>query len=98
MQVEPYLDFNGRCDEAIEFYKSALGAKVDMLMRFKECPEPHAPGMHADVGDKVMHAALRIGNSTVMASDGRAQGAPRFQGVSLSLRVSNDAEARQRFA
>ncbi|MGH6890800.1 MAG: VOC family protein [Dongiaceae bacterium] len=96
MQVQPYLFFDGRCEEAIEFYRKALGAEVTMLMRFKENPEPgmNPPG----AGDKVMHASLRIGDATVMASDGRCQGRPSFQGFSLSLTVPSEAEADRLFA
>jgi PhnB protein len=95
MQVQPYLNFDGRCEEAIEFYRAALGAEVTMLMRFKDAPPD--PRMTAPP-DKVMHANLRIGESTVLASDGRCQGRPNFQGVSLSLTVANEAEAERRFA
>ena len=96
MQVQPYLFFDGRCEEALEFYKSALGAEVQMLMRFKDNPEPQAnpPGS----GDKVMHTSFRIGDTTVMASDGRCQGQPSFQGFALSLTARDDAEAERRFA
>jgi PhnB protein len=99
MQVTPYLFFDGRCEEAVEFYKKALGAEVGMLMRFKESPEPHPPGMVPPGGEnKIMHAALRIGESTVMASDGRAQGKPKFEGFSLSLNAKDEAEADRLFA
>jgi PhnB protein len=99
MQVQPYLYFDGRCDEAIEFYKSALGAKVNMLMRFKDCPEPNfSEKCPPETSNKVMHASLRIGDSTVFASDGRCQGKPNFAGISLSLSVANDAEAERVFA
>src|ERR1700722_2529389 len=99
MQVQPYLNFNGRCEEAIEFYRRALGAKVEMLMRFKESPEPPPPGMAPPgIENKVMHASLRIGDSTVMASDGRCQGTAAFQGISLSLTPSSEAEAERLFA
>ncbi len=99
MQVQPYLFFDGRCEEAIEFYRKAVGAEVGMLMRFKDSPEPPAPGMCAPGSeDKVMHANLRIGDTTVMASDGRCQGRPSFQGFSLSLTVRDDTEAERRFA
>jgi PhnB protein len=98
MQVQPYLFFDGRSEEAIEFYRRALGAEVTMLMRFKDCPEPQehstaAPG----AGDKVMHASFRIGDSTVMASDGRCQGRPSFQGFSLSLTAPDESEAERLF-
>jgi PhnB protein len=96
MQVQPYLFFEGRCEEAVEFYRRALGAEVEMLMRFKDSPEPTMapPG----AGDKVMHMSLRIGETTVLASDGRCQGQPGFQGFSLSLTVPNEAEAERLFA
>jgi len=95
MQVQPYLFLEGRCDEAIAFYRGALGAEVTMLMRCKESPDPAmvAPG----TGDKVMHASFRIGETTVLASDGRCQGAPSFQGFALSLTVPTEAEAERLF-
>src|SRR5919108_5219456 len=99
MQVQPYLFFNGRCEEAVEFYKKALGAEVMMLMRFKDSPEPPPPGMiPSGSEDKIMHVSLRIGDSTVMASDGRCTGQADFQSFSLSLIVKNEAEAKTRFA
>ena len=99
MQVQTYLFFAGRCEEAIEFYKKALGAEVEMLMRFKDSPEPPAPGMVPPGSEnKIMHVSFRIGDSMVMASDGRCEGAPSFQGFSLSLTVANEAEAERRFA
>jgi PhnB protein len=99
VQVQPYLNFDGRCEEALEFYRKALGAEVTMLMRFKESPEPPAPGMVSPgSGDKVLHASFRVGETTLMASDGRCTGRANFQGISLSLTVPNDAEAERRFA
>jgi len=98
MRVEPYLFFEGRCEEAIEFYRKALGAEVTMLMRFKESPEPPAPGMCPPGSqDKVLHANLRIGDTMVMVSDGRCQGTPGFQGFALSLAVPDDAAAERAF-
>jgi PhnB protein len=98
MQVEPYLFFDGRCEEALEFYKRALGAEVTGLMRFKDSPEPAQPGMVPPGGEnKVMHAAFRVGDTTVMASDGRCLGKPSFQGFSLSLTVANAADADRVF-
>jgi PhnB protein len=95
MLVEPYLDFNGRCDEAIEFYRKAVGAEVEALMRFKESPDPAscAPGS----GDKVMHASLRIGTSRVMASDGHCRGQATFAGVSLALTADAVPQAEKMF-
>jgi PhnB protein len=99
MEVQPYLFFDGRCEEAIEFYKSVVGAEVTALMRFKESPEPHPPGtLPPGAEDKVMHANLRIGDATVMVSDGRCLGRPSFQGFSLSLTVPNDSAAERLFA
>lgn len=97
--VEPYLFFNGRCDEALDFYTKTLGAKVDFLMRFKDSPEPPKPGMVPPGSEnKVMHASFRIGNQRLMASDGRCGGKPNFDGFSLSLTVSDEAEADKVFA
>jgi PhnB protein len=95
-RVEPYLFFDGRCDEAIQFYKKALGAEVQMLMRFKECPDPKAvpPGQ----GEKVMHASLRIGETSMMASDGQCKGVGKFEGFALSIGASTEAEADRWFA
>jgi PhnB protein len=99
MQIQPYLFFNGRCEEALAFYGEKLGAKVEMLMRFKESPEPPQPGMVPPGSeDKVMHASFRIGDTTMMASDGGCSGQTNFQGFSLSLIVPDDAEAERTFA
>jgi PhnB protein len=95
MQVQPYLFFDGRAEEAIEFYKKALGAEVTMLMRFKESPDPGMAPPNA--GDKVMHSSLRIGDTVVMASDGECKGKANFQGFSLSLSVASEAEAERAF-
>lgn len=95
-RIEPYLFFDGRCEEAIAFYQRALGAEVTALMRFKDSPEPAtcAPGS----ADKVMHANLRIGGATLMVSDGRCTGQPSFQGFALTLPVGTEAEADRAFA
>ena len=94
MQIQPYLFFEGRCDEAIEFYRGALGAEVTMLMRYKDSPEPAA---HGDP-NKVMHATLRIGEASLMVSDGRCQGQPKFDGFALTLTVASESEAERLFA
>lgn len=95
MHVQPYLNFNGRCEEALAFYKKALGAEVERLMRFKDNPEPSmvTPGTE----EKVMHASFRVGDSILMASDGRCTGATGFQGISLTLNVPDDAAASTKF-
>ncbi len=98
MQLTPYLFFDGRCEEAIQFYKKTLDAKVEMMMRFNESPEPPPPGMVPPGSEsKIMHAALRIGDTTVMASDGHAGGKPKFEGFSLSLNAKDEAEADRLF-
>ena len=99
MQVQPYLFFDGRCEEALEFYKSVLGIKLEMLMRMKDSPEPPQPGMCPPGSeDKVMHASFRVGDTLVMASDGMAKGKPEFKGFSLSLDAATEAEADRLFA
>lgn len=97
MPVQPYLFFDGRCEEAFAFYRKALGAEVTMLMRWKDHPEPDPDMCPPNAADKVMHASLRIGDTAVLASDGRCLGQPSFQGFSLSLTVPNDAEAERLF-
>ena len=96
MQVQPYLFFEGRCEEALEFYRQAVGAKVEMLMRYNESPVPPHGGMKIP-GEKVMHAAMRIGDTQVLVSDGFAAGQPKFQGFSLAVSARDDAHARQMF-
>jgi PhnB protein len=96
--IEPYLFFGGRCEEALEFYRTALGAQIEMMMRFNESPEPMPPGsIPPGFENKIMHASLRIGGSRVMASDGNAAGA-KFEGFSLSLAMPSEAEADRAFA
>jgi PhnB protein len=98
-QVQPYLFFGGRCEEAIEFYRRVLGAEVTMLMRFKDSPDTSegcGGGSPVD-GNNVMHASLRIGDATLLASDG-CQEHSSFQGFSLSLTIPNAAEAERIFA
>lgn len=96
MQVQPYLFFDGRCEEAVEFYRQALGAEVTMLMRFADSPDPEAcvPG----AGDKVMHSSFSIGETTILASDGMCSGQPSFSGFALSLTAADEAEAERLFA
>jgi len=93
---QPYLSLEGRAEEAIEFYKKAVGAKVTMMMRNKESPE-QMPGMPPNSGDKVMHSAMAIGDSVVMATDGMMSGNPKFEGISLTIDVKSDADAKKYF-
>ena len=94
--VQPYIFFDGKCEEALEFYKGAIGAKVDMMMRFKEAPDQSQ--MQPNTGEKVMHAAFHVGTTQVLASDGHCAGKPSFQGFGLALNAKNDAEAEKLFA
>jgi PhnB protein len=97
--VQPYLFFNGVCEEAVRFYEKALGAKVEMMMRHKESPEPPPPGMlPAGFENKIMHVSFKVGETMVMASDGCEAGKPSFAGFSLSISVPTEAEADQVFA
>ena len=99
MQIQPYLFFEGRAEEAAEFYKRQLGAEVEMMMRNKDAPEKPPPGMlPPNSENKVMHMALKIGGTTVLGSDGNCNGKPNFQGFSLSLTVRDEAEATKVFA
>jgi PhnB protein len=95
MHVQPYLDFNGRCDEALEFYKTAVGAEVAMLMRWKDSPDKSM--CTAENADKVMHSQFQIGDSTIMASDGRCTGKPNFHGVALTISANTEAQADKLF-
>ena len=101
MHIQPYLFFEGRCEEALAFYRERLGAELTMLMRFAESPDPETARMvPPEAGDKVMHAELRIGETVIMASDGRCSGQPAFAGAgfSLALNVSDAATAERLFA
>jgi PhnB protein len=96
MHIQPYLFFDGRCDEALAFYKKALGAEPTMLMRFKDAPDQSmiSPGS----ADKVMHGQVKIGDTTVLMSDGRCLGKPNFQGFALTVHAKDEAEADKLFA
>ena len=99
MYIQPYLFFDGRCQEALDYYTSALGAKVEALVRFKDSPEPPDPAkVPPGAGNNIMHSSFRIGDSVLMASDGFGRGKPVFQGVALSLSVKSDAEADRVFS
>src|SRR5581483_8810474 len=95
--IQPYLFFEGRCEEAMEFYKSALGAEVQFMMRYKESPEPPPPGCAPVDGNKIMHAQIRIGQTVLMASDGRCEGEAKFDGFSLSVSLPTEADVDRVF-
>ena len=96
MQIQPYLFFEGRTEEALEFYKSKLNAKVEFLMRYKDNPDPKYNPPNS--GEKVMHSCFRIGDTQVMASDGNCTGKPSFQGFSLTFNAADEADAKRRFS
>jgi PhnB protein len=96
MDVIPYLFFEGRTEEALDFYSAALGAEVEAIHRFKDSPDPNE--IPPAGGDKVMHVTFTVGDTTIMASDGYCRGTPNFQGFSLSLNVRTEAEAERFFA
>ena len=95
MQVQTYLFLDGKGDEAIEFYKRVLGAKVQMLMRYGEAPDQSM--IKPENKNKVMHSTIQIGETTIMASDGYCNGKPTFDGFSLSVDAPSDAEAKRIF-
>lgn len=95
MQIQPYLFFDGRCEEAIEFYKSALGAEVGMLMRWKDSPDKSMCTPENE--NKVMHSSVTIGDSRVMLSDGRNTGNPKFEGFALTINAKDEADADRKF-
>jgi PhnB protein len=96
MQIQPYLFFEGRSEEALEFYKSKLNAMVEFLMRYKDNPDPKYNPPNS--GEKVMHSCFRIGDTQVMASDGNCTGKPSFQGFSLTFNAADAAAAKRRFS
>ncbi|HSZ54496.1 MAG TPA: VOC family protein [Tepidisphaeraceae bacterium] len=102
MKVQPYLNFDGRCDEAIAFYRKALGAEVTMIMRYKDAPKPDAsspcPAVDPSKANLVMHSTLQIGDSTISASDGHGEGKPSFKGIALTLTVNDEQKAQKAFA
>lgn len=98
MKVDAYLTFNGRCEEAVRFYERALGAKVETMMRFREAPDQPPPGMLPPGSEeKIMHCSFRIGETTVMASDGMCLDGARFQGFSLAIALAAEADADRLF-
>ena len=98
MQVQPYIFFDGRCEEAVNFYKTALNAEVTMMMRFKENPDPQPNPMGGkELDEKIMHASFKVGQTEVMASDGYAKGNPEFKGISLSVSAETESEAKKIF-
>lgn len=99
MKIQPYLFFDGRCEEALDYYQSVLGAEIGMVMRFSETPESLPPGaVPPGAENKVMHASLRVGETEILVSDGRCTGRPSFQGFSLSVVARSEEEARRIFA
>ena len=99
MQLTPYLFFDGKCAEAIDFYKSAIGADIVFMMQYKDAPEPLPEGMNSpELQDCVMHASFKIGDSEVMASDAPPGNHKGHNGFSLSITVADENEAKKTFA
>jgi PhnB protein len=99
MQSQIYLFFNGRTEEALEFYKKTLGIEVGMLMRFKDAPGPQDPNCAPPSNPNgVMHCSFKLGGQQIMASDGNGGGKPEFKGFSLTVSAKDDAEAEKTFA
>lgn len=99
MLVQPYVFFDGRCEEAFQFYEKAVGARLEMKMKYKESPEKHPPGMlPPGYEEKIMHMSFHVGKSLVMASDGMCGGDAKFEGMSLALSVDTEGEAQKVFA
>ncbi len=96
MQVQAYLNFGGRCEEALAFYKQAVGAEVGMVMRWKDSPQPDMKGPPG-YGEKVMHADFKIGETTLMADDGMGPAKAEYKGFTLSIAVADDAQAKRVF-
>ena len=103
MQVQSYLFFDGRCEEALNFYQAALGAEVTMLMRFKDAPPQPQQSSQNGCGpaqvdpEKIMHANVTIGETQIMVSDGMNSGKPEFKGFALSVEAPNEVEAERMF-
>jgi len=98
MQVNPILTFNGKCEEALEFYRKTLNAEVVTKMRWKDSPDPGMRAAAKGVEDRIMHASFRVGESNLMATDGLNEaGEPEFKGVTLSISVPNEGEAKRLF-
>jgi PhnB protein len=95
MYVQPYLFFDGRAQEALDFYKKAIGAQVTALMRFSEAPDQSQ--IKPESKDKVMHAAFKVGDTEILISDGRNQGSPKFDGFSLTIQCKDAAETEKYF-
>lgn len=104
MHVQPYIFFEGRCEEAVNFYKSALNAEITMLMRYKDNPKPQdagggcGPDVSKIKGDSIMHVSFKVGDTEILASDGMATGRPEFKGITLSLNPASEAEAKRIFS
>jgi PhnB protein len=96
MQIQPYLFFDGRCEEALNYYRRALGAEIQTIMRYKESPD--SSGTPPGAGDKVMHAAFKIGDTQILASDGNNTGKPKFEGISLAIDPATVKDADRIFA
>ena len=96
MKVQAYITFDGRCEEALEFYKKSIGAEVTSLMRWKESQDKDMKGPPG-YEEKIMNAAFRIGETELMADDGMGDKTTEFKGMTLAIEVADDAEAKRVF-
>ena len=99
MATQPYLFFEGKTEEALQFYAGALGLQTQMLLRYSDAPGGTArcPDGSTPPGDKVMHSSALVGGTVLMASDGLCSGKPNFSGFSLSFEAKDEADAKKRF-
>ena len=95
MQLNPYLFFNGQCEEAFKFYADCLGGQIEAMMSHAGTPaEEHVP---AEWRDKIMHARLSVGDQVLMASDAPPEHYQKPQGFSVSIGIKDPAEAERIF-
>ncbi len=98
MDVQAYLSFQGRTLEALDFYKGAIGATVDMVMHFNDAPPEMQSQIAPEMKEKVMHCAFRVGSTQLMATDGDCNNTPAFSGITLALNAGSIEEAEKMFA
>jgi PhnB protein len=92
MEVNPYLNFNGNCEEAFNFYAKTFGGKILFKVTHGETPEGHR---NPELKDKIMHATLQVGDRVIMGSDAPQQYYSKPQGVYVSLNIKEVAESER---
>lgn len=94
MKIDPYLNFDGNCEEAIRFYEKTLGGKIQMMMTYDQAPpgdNPTPKGWEK----KIMHVSMTLGNVTLMASDAPPGHFSPMQGLFVSLAPDSKAQAEK---